>query len=69
MKKKMIEITDTQERIVLEVLELVNSNLTYDDQDKNYKENANDFILTLSRSDKRSLRKGIEALWGCWPVK
>ena len=69
MKKKMIEITDTQERILLKVLELVNSNLTYDDQDKNYKENANDFILTLSRTDKRSLSKGIEALWGCWPVK
>lgn len=69
MTKKMVEITDTQERIILEVLELVNSNLTYDDQDKNYKENANDFILTLSRSDKRSLKKGIEALWKCWPVK
>ena len=63
MTKKMIEITDTQERIVLEVLELVNSNLTYNAEDKNYTEDANDFVLTLSSSDKRSLKRGIEALW------
>ena len=69
MSKKMIEITDTQERVVLEVLELVNSNLTYDSESRNYKEDAENLVLTLSRSDKRSLKKGIEALWRCWPAK
>ncbi len=66
---KLINLTDTQERVLLHVLEKVNHNLYFDPDFKMYIDDGGDLTITLSPSDKRSLARGIEALLSSEPTK
>lgn len=65
-KKKTLEhqltLTDEENYVAWRVLDRVNDNLSLDRESGEYTENHEDFILSLTRSEKCALKRLLEKL-------
>ena len=59
--KKIIEITEKQEMVIMQVLEKVNNTLKYRKYTRRYQDTEKT-IIRLTPAEKRSLSSGIEAI-------